>query len=172
MNFPLMENGMKQPRRLVPCIDPADGERYDVDLPRANRPRHKGPFFMLQIESEAMDNVLQKRLPATTLQVLLYALTHAQRNNVLPLRTGVTAQACAITQAQASLAIKRLREERYIAPITDAYGTKGYMINPDFGWNGTPADYQAGVLLWEELKTTDKPKRKAKIHLRLAHTNA
>ena len=109
------------------------------------------------------------RLPATVLNALLYILTHVERGNVVDIGIAQLAEACRMTEPQASVALKRLRQERAIVAYTQSR-LRMHMLNPAFGWQGTTTELQQGLLLWEARLAHQQAKQTKQ--MRLINTEA
>lgn len=137
-------------RKLLTVLDPSTGELADIESKQRRKPQRRKVFFMLDRDTEAMDDLLAQRLPATTLQVFLHALDQVQQNNVVSLALKDTAERCGLTEPQVSKALKKLREIEVLAQYREDRRIL-YMVNPAFGWNGQAHDYIAGHKRWAKL---------------------
>ena len=112
------------------------------------RPKRGARFFMLDYQTEAMEKFLLLRLPASALQVFFYALTHVERRNEVVLPLADVGPACKLTQAQVSIALKKLCEAGALVAFRREL-RREFMVNPAFGWNGAVPEYADGLKLWE-----------------------
>lgn len=156
---------IKLRRRRIPGMvyRPDSGEGVPTQLWTDEPTLTRGKaFFMLDQNSEAMRELIAMRLPATTLNVFLYALSQIQINNVVALPYEETAQATNLAKTQVAAALKMLKHIEAIAAYREDRRIL-YMVNPAFGWNGVVHQYPNGLKRWEKLveaqrKSANEPK--------------
>lgn len=117
---------------------------------------------MLDQDTEAMAELIARKLPSTTLRVFLYAINTVERGNIVSLSQADVAEACNMDRPQVSVALKTLRQIEALAAFREDRRTL-YMINPAFGWQGKAEDYSAGFKTWAKLveaqrKSANDPK--------------
>lgn len=146
-------------------VDPRTGEVLAGQLIyRTARRARKGQFFMIDYDTDAMRELNSKRLPGTVLNALLYLFAHVERGNVLDIGIAQLAEACSMTEAQASLALKRLRQEKVITAYKHNR-IRMHMLNPAFGWNGPANEMLDGLKAWEARVLAEQDKGSKQLRL-------